>query len=92
MKKTSIITALLMLLSISVYAQNKEPENMVFEGPGSATFKFDINDPKYQQQGFMLGWQWGGHIRMTEALKMNAKTYNCSFPTGLLPTMNYYSY
>ena len=73
MKKIILILLLLVVSNTYVYAQDKEPENMRFYNPTTSnTFEFDINN--VPQTKFMLGWQWDGHQRMGEALKMNEIT------------------
>ncbi len=73
MKKKVILTVLIMCSFINLLAQDKEPEKMVFLNPSTSnTFVFDISQPEYQQTNFILGWQWGGHQRMGEALKMKS--------------------
>ena len=76
MKRLSIMVALLMLLSIGIYAQNKEPEKMRFaynhNNPSSNTFVFDITLPEFKQDSFLLGWQWSNHAKIGQALLMNS--------------------
>jgi hypothetical protein len=69
MKKYILIVAVILIAS-NLYSQDKEPQALYFKMPSSnAIDTFNVSN--YPQTNFMLGWQWGGHPRMTEALKMN---------------------
>ena len=84
MKKMVFITIMFVLSNTLVYAQDKEPDKMVFNNPkSSSTFVFDITQPEFQQSSFILGWQWAGHLRISESLKMN-KNFSFSLYWDLL--------
>jgi hypothetical protein len=71
-KSIYIIIAIILFSFIENKAQDSESNSLYFQiySPSSTVTKqLNIND--YIQNDFKLGWQWGGHNRMTEALKMN---------------------
>jgi hypothetical protein len=91
-----IIISILFLNGIEISAQNIEPPsltfNYVYDSQTFTNAPFSLD--RVKQTHFALGWQWGGHNRMTEALKMNMDhdkpaIYNITQPTNPNDTLYY---
>jgi len=75
MKNLIIVIVSILVFSLNILSQTQEPTAQYFSIPrvsGTNIMQFDINDPEYKQDNFLLTWQWGNHPRMTKALKMNS--------------------
>ena len=71
MKKYIIILIVILLSFYDGKSQDFQPNGMYFQfytSSSTVTRKIDVND--FKQNNFTLGWQWGGHLHMSQALKM----------------------
>ncbi len=72
MKTIKILFAITisLFLNISLFCQDKEPEQVKFLYKGDSVF-LNSQHPDFVQDSFMLGWHWGGSIKISHALNMN---------------------
>ena len=59
---------LIILIAYSLNAQDIEPVSMSFTYKGTP---ININQSRFQQSEFLLGWQWCGHKQTISAMKTN---------------------
>ncbi len=74
MKKILIFALVIYCYTNILNAQDFEPSSLTFTYyANSSTYTEPFDLDKFSQTDFMLGWQWGGHPRMSEALKMKSQ-------------------
>lgn len=61
-------TILLILIAYTLNAQDLEPVSMSFTYLGTP---ININQDRFKQNNFLLGWQWGGYNRMIHSMGSN---------------------
>ncbi len=79
----------LILISYSLNAQDIEPVSMSFTYKGTP---ININQSRFQQSDYLLGWQWCGHKKNIKAMKTNVVAggnYNNKQPYETYETTNY---
>lgn len=69
--------SLIVLISscISLFAENGEPTRLKFTWGGTSPIDLSLH-PDFQQNEFMLGWQWGGSSRISKAELVKQKDMN----------------
>jgi hypothetical protein len=81
-KNFKIIILLIFILSFSLNSQDKEPEAFRFYIPPNITNSpLDSNLQQFKYDDFWIGWFWGGHCKLAEAMYMNGN-HNFDGPGG----------
>jgi len=57
------------LLQITLFCQDKEPEQVKFLYKGDSVF-LNSQHPDFVQDSFMLGWHWGGSQKISKAVEV----------------------
>lgn len=68
---------LLLILINYIFCQDIEPVPMPLIYKGQL---INIEQERFQQQNFFMGWQWSGHKKMIKAMGTNIKSGGAFFP------------
>lgn len=72
MKRYLFIIIQLCISSISLFSQDLEPAQVRFRYNGSTELRLiTLDDPYFQNNGFLLGWHWCYGRTISQALQMN---------------------
>ena len=61
----------ILILFNYIFSQDIEPAPMPLIYKGE---QINIEQERFQQQSFFMGWQWSGHKKMINAMGTNIKT------------------